>query len=418
MTTLTLESRQLREPLAMNRSHNRANAAFAAYEFSGDVSVDAGVRSESAYHRFLDRSVTIRHLLPTGIGRAQRYYTFVQSIHAQAMLRHPSIAQVFDAGIHDEQPYAVIERPRGTSLDEHINWLAEQGAQADAREVLHTVDALADLVQYAHAHGARVYGLLPSNIVLTEDGTPVLAQIGAPEAPDALRTSEERLAFSAPELLSGALSDQRSEIYALGALLCYMLTGITLRAGDETGTPNEQPLAMSMLPRDVDAEQLERVIRRATARRLSDRYASVAVFRHELALVLAERNSAVDVEEEGPAALFEREFGGAIVMPPQPGQQRQPGVAPSSIVPARAPVETPNELPVQHPSGVPGADRAEYQAALPYTILVPLPDVPPAKPAATAASAPSAASISAGTLSLLSFLLVVAIALGTALMLG
>jgi serine/threonine-protein kinase len=400
----------------MNRTHARANAAFAAYELSGDVSVDAGVRSESAYHRFLDRSVTIRHLLPAGIGRAQRYYTFVQSIHAQAMLHHPSMAQVFDAGIHDEQPFAVIERPRGTPLDEHINWLAEQGAQADAREVLHTVDALADLVQHAHAHGTRVYGLLPSNVVLTEDGTPVLAQIGAPETPEALRASEERMVFSAPELLSGALSDQRSEIYALGALLHYMLTGSAPHQSDEPGSPNDLP-GLGVLPHEVDAEQLERVIRRATARRLSDRYTSVATFRHELAQVLAGRVAATHEELVHAEPLFEREFGGALVLPP-PSQPRNAGGVSSAVIPALQPSAVSNELPVEHPSGVPGAERAEFQAALPYTILVPLPDAPPLATAPTAAAAAPRVSFGAGMLSLLSFLLVLAIALGTALMLG
>lgn len=407
-TTLGRDSRALREPLTINGTYGRG-AAFAAYDLTGEASVEAGVRREVAYHRFLDRSVTILRLLPAGSSRAQRYYTFVQGIHVQATLRHPSVAQVFEAGIHDELPYAVVERPHGAMLDEHLAWLAEQGAAVDTCAAIHTVDALAGLVQYAHGRGARVYNLTPANIVLADDGAPVLVQIGAAEPPEALHASEARVAFSAPELLSGRLSDHRSDIYALGALLYYTLTGRTLLPGDAQSAP------LAGLPSDVDTDLLDGVIRKATARRPAARYTSVAAFRRDLARLLpeeaevsAEDSDAEESDAEEPEELLEREVGGAAM---SSARVRRPQPAPPTS--EKVQVDALSGMPVQSPLDVPGADREEYRQALPYTILVPVDTAESQSPATTHASQDAI-----GTLSWLSVLLVVAVALGTALMLG
>lgn len=425
-TNMSREARQPRETLSMNGMFGRGVPAFAAYELTGESSIDGAVRCEYANHRFLERTVVIRRLMPSATGRAQRYYTFLQEIHAQALLRHPRIAQVFDAGIYDEQPYAVLELPRGTTLDDQMSWLEANQMDLDSRDALVIVDELAGLVEYAHQQGVRVHNLMPANIVLTEEGMPVLGALGSLEAPEQLRSSEGRLAFSAPELLNGALSDHRSDIYALGALLYYVLTGRTLFVGDANSVLAQMqsgvmPALMS-LPTNLDTEALRHVIYKATARRLADRYASVSEFRRELATIVASVEfGQVDNQHEAEP-LLAREFGGGttVVYEPMAPARRTHVPAPTTVT-TRAPLAAPDSLPLAEPSGVPGAEREEFRAALPYTILVPLVEKPAASSVeisnvATATSI--AAQTLAGRLTWLSVIVVVAIALGTALMLG
>jgi eukaryotic-like serine/threonine-protein kinase len=404
--------RRPRETLTMSAAFGRGIPALASYELSGESVTEGGVRSEYAQHRFLDRSVVVRRLMPTTVGRAQRYYTFLQEIHAQAMLRHPLIAQVFDAGIHEEHPYAVLEQPRGTPLDEQVAWLAERGMRMDTREALRAVASVAELVEHAHRHGVRVSNLTPSNIVLSDAGAPTAHSTGAPEAAEALRESEQRLAFSAPELLTGALSDHRSEIYALGALLYYTLSGRALFSGPAESVLAQKQSghipALAGMPSDVDSVALEHIIRRATARRLADRYADVSELRQDL------------------EALLAREFGAPSPVTVQPRHApRALPQAPSRPTPLRAPAPPLSAAAaegwvLEDPSHVPGAEREELRAALPYTILVPLPEAP-ALDSATARAldvAQSAAASSPGAVTWISVFIVVAIALGAALMLG
>lgn len=427
------ETRQPREALTMNSRFSRSMSAFASYELTGEVSIDGGVRNEHALHRFLDRTVMIRRLMPTATGRAHRYYTFLQEIHAQAMLRHPSLAQVCDAGIYDEQPYAVIEQPRGTALDEQVAWLAEQGACMNSVEALRMVDRLADLVEHAHRHGVRVPNLIPANIVLADDGVPVLTSLGSPEVPEALRADEQRLAFSSPEMLGGALSDHRSDIYALGVLLYYALTGRSLFSGDAESVLAQKQSghspALADLPDDVDADALERVIRMATARRLAERYTSVREFRRDLAALLdapQEQPVAVDASRLAEEPLLARELGAPAVTyeyrrpaaRPTPSGQPRPAPAVAKEAPPAGP-------PIEDPTNIPGADREEFREALAFSILVPLPDEDLAEtaaetaPAAAPAPAETAAAFApAVRFSWLSVIVVVVIALGTALVLG
>lgn len=418
------ELRQPRETLSLGELFGRGMPVFAAYELTGESSIEGGVRCEYAHHRFLDRTVVIRRLMPSPAGRPQHYYTFLQEIHAQAMLRHPAIAQVFDAGIYDDQPYAVLELPAGATLEDQVTWLSENGAGLDGGDALLIIDRLADLVEYAHRQGVRVHNLAPDNIVLTAIGTPVLVALGSPESPEYLRTSRHRLAISAPELLTGALSDHRSDIYALGALLYYALTGQPLFAGEVEEVlaqkhSGAQP-QIAGLPQDVDAEAVERVIRKATALRLADRYASVSEFRYDLAAVLpGQALASAEAVEAGEAEpLLAREVGSSSVMffeQPKVVTRPQPR---EPLLPAAQ--EAAPQLPVADPTAVPGADREELRSALAYTILVPLEAEPEAAQPAGAGHAAGAAAMQgvAERLSWLWVALVVATALGTALLLG
>ncbi|HEY5944201.1 MAG TPA: serine/threonine-protein kinase [Kofleriaceae bacterium] len=173
-----------------------------------------------------------------------------------ARLQHPSIVRVYDAGIlGDGRAFYAMERVRGQSLEVVI------AAAKTVRERLallpHAI-AVADAIAYAHSEGVLHRDLKPSNVLIGPFGETVVidwglakdgsrgaaASAGAPGSEQASRDSVERHvvdgddgkltqhgavmgtpSFMAPEQARGEASDERTDIYALGALLYTVLSG-------------------------------------------------------------------------------------------------------------------------------------------------------------------------------------------------
>jgi len=424
-TTNGHTGRKLREVQPLRTLFAPSTPTFAAYDLTGEESVNDYVRRERAVHRFLGREVIIQQLLPTGTSYAQRLSSFVQSISAQAALRHPGLARVWDAGISNEQPFAVLERPQGLTLDEHLGLLAEHGGGLAVADALAMIDALADLMQTAHANNVLLNNLTPTTIVVTSDGAPVLLALGTPAATAALREDPILQAFTAPERLTGGSADERSDIYMLGALLYFVLTGRALfhDSGDEVVSQklSAEPVFVGLAD-DPSAVELLALLRKATARQADQRYQSVAHLRADLEVLMYDQASRATEDVLLDARpLIELEVGAPQVKPSQ--------LAPLVKLPQLAPLVLPGRDWPTHakdvtvvdvsPSAIPGAEREEFRGALPYSILVPL--EPPASYSPTAPTPhkplASAGDIAAG-IPWLMLLVVVAVAIGTAWMLG
>jgi serine/threonine protein kinase len=157
---------------------------------------------------------------------------------ALAMMDHPNIARVFDAGATDRgPPYFVMELVRGVKIttycDQH---------QLSTRERLDLFIQVCHAIQHAHQKGIIHGDIKPSNIMVTQqDGLPVpkVIDFGISKATEArltdrlLFTSYAQLigtpAYMSPEQadMSGLDVDTRSDIYSLGVLLYELLTGKT-----------------------------------------------------------------------------------------------------------------------------------------------------------------------------------------------
>ena len=144
-----------------------------------------------------------------------------------AALKGPHLPRFVAAGDLTAKPYLVMEEIRGRSLSE---WVGR--APLEPPEVVRVGIALATALDALHRQDAIHLDLKPSNVILRDDGTAVLIDLGLAHHahyPDLLAEEFRRPIGSAPylspEQVVGVRSDPRSDLFALGAVLYELATG-------------------------------------------------------------------------------------------------------------------------------------------------------------------------------------------------
>jgi tetratricopeptide (TPR) repeat protein/predicted Ser/Thr protein kinase len=151
-----------------------------------------------------------------------------------ARLQHPGIAQIIEAGMHDDgaggRPYFAMEYIDGVPLNDFARDLV-------LPERLRLFVRVCDAVQHAHQRGVVHRDLKPGNILVTEAGDPKVLDFGVARATDSdlqastLRTDAGQLigtlAYMSPEQVAGRGNDvdTRSDVYSLGVILYELLAG-------------------------------------------------------------------------------------------------------------------------------------------------------------------------------------------------
>ena len=183
------------------------------------------------------RKVALKLVKP-GMDTKQVIARFEAERQALAMMDHPNIAKVHDAGTTESgRPYFVMELVRGLPITEYCD-----GERLSIRERLELFVLICRAVQHAHQKGIIHRDLKPSNILVTlHDGVPVpkvidfgIAKATGPSLTEkTIYTGFAQLVgtplYMSPEQveLSGLDVDTRGDIYSLGVLLYELLTGTT-----------------------------------------------------------------------------------------------------------------------------------------------------------------------------------------------
>jgi serine/threonine protein kinase len=263
-----------------------------------------------ARRTLLGDEVAIKIVRADHAGKGPRERFFRES-RANARLRHPHIVSILDFNVDDQDhPFLVMELLNGLSVKDEI---ASRG-RMNVAEVQAILPPICAALQFAHDQGIVHRDLKPANIVAhefsPEERVYKLVDFGIANLRD---TDETRLtgpheflgtiAYAAPEQLTGAVVDARSDVYSLGAVAFEMLTG---------RPPFLGPDAMSLLnahlnspvPRisesvpDVPA-WVDLVVSRAMAKNAQDRWATIADFGH--ALLAGDGASTTAIRSEPPA---------------------------------------------------------------------------------------------------------------------
>ena len=181
------------------------------------------------------RQVALK-VIKLGMDTRQVVARFEAERQALAMMDHPNIARVFEAGATDTgRPYFVMELVRGVKITEYCDV-----RKYSTRQRLELFIQVCEAVQHAHQKGIIHRDLKPSNVLVTEqDGVPLpkIIDFGVAKAmydrltDKTLFTAFDQFigtpAYTSPEQagLGGLDVDTRSDIYSLGVLLYELLTG-------------------------------------------------------------------------------------------------------------------------------------------------------------------------------------------------
>ena len=195
------------------------------YEIKSELGRGGMATVYKAHDPSSGREVAVKVLPREFLHDPQFRARFETEIKTVAQLEHPAIVPIYDVGEHDGQPYFVMRNMTGGSL---ADWL-KQGAFSP-QDTARIVERLAKALAYAHKKGVIHRDLKPGNVLFDSNGDPFLSDFGVAKLAEAAHgvTGSGVIgtpAYMSPEQAQSGQVDNRSDIYAMGAIIYELLTG-------------------------------------------------------------------------------------------------------------------------------------------------------------------------------------------------
>lgn len=200
---------------------------------------------------------------------------------AIAVLSHPNIVKIYDVGFSEKIQYIVMEYIDGITLKEYI----EEEKTLTWKDTVHFVIQILRALQHAHDKGIVHRDIKPQNIMMFTDGTIKVMDFGiAKFAREEGKTATDQaigsVHYISPEQASGNVTDAKSDIYSVGAMMYEMLAG-------RKPFDSDNPVAIAVMhmhdiperPRAVNPDipdGLEEIVLRAMEKAPEDRYQTTA----------------------------------------------------------------------------------------------------------------------------------------------
>jgi serine/threonine protein kinase len=238
-----------------------------------------------AEHRRMRRVVALKVIAKTALKSAAAVRRFEREVQAAARLEHPNIVTAFDAGEAAGIHYLVMQYVDGSNLSDVVK---KQGPQPVDRVVDWIIQAARGL-EYAHGKGVVHRDIKPGNLRVDSLGTVKIFDMGLARL-ESLDVDQDQLTgmgqimgtvdYMAPEQATDTRqADARSDIYALGVTLWYLLTGRPIFEADSViqkimAHQQTVPPSLADAPHSVDPS-LDKVFQRMVAKKPADRFQSM-----------------------------------------------------------------------------------------------------------------------------------------------
>jgi TolB-like protein/tetratricopeptide (TPR) repeat protein len=235
-----------------------------------------------------DRKVALKVLQPE-LALSLGPERFQREIKLAARLQHPHILTIHDSGEAAGQLWFTMPYVEGESLRDRLR----RERQLPVDDALRVATEAARALDYAHQHGVVHRDIKPENILLTRDGTTMVADFGIARAlggDDGLTQTGLAIgtpAYMSPEQAAGDTAlDARTDLYSLASVLYEMLAGEAPWTGPTaqaiTAKRLSQPAPSVRAVRPTVPAAVDDAIRRALAPVAADRFASAAQFAQAL----------------------------------------------------------------------------------------------------------------------------------------
>jgi len=221
----------------------------------------------------MSRYVAVKILPPSLAREATAVRQFQRQAELMAQLQNRNILPIYDSGQEGALSFVVSRFAEGGTLRENI------GRYHQPSDAYQIVGPVCEALDYIHGQGLVHGNLRSSNILIDDEGQPLLTGIGALQT-DA-KGSQGNVYFS-PEQGQGGTIDSRSDVYAMGVLLYEMMIG----QPPEIGVVPSPRIARPELPSSI-----EKVILKAMAHYPEQRFQTAGEFNeaYKEALELSEQ---------------------------------------------------------------------------------------------------------------------------------
>jgi WD40 repeat protein/predicted Ser/Thr protein kinase len=237
----------------------------------------------------LDRIVAVKVLLSGRLAGPEFVQRFRTEAAAAASLQHPNIVAIHEVGYREGQHFFAMDYVAGRNLAQ----IARDGPLPPRRAAGY-MKTITEAVQYAHERGILHRDLTPANVLIDENDQPKITDFGLAkrlEKDTELTLSGQVLGspnYMPPEQAAArrGLVGKRSDVYSLGAVLYYLLTGRAPFAGDTVAktlqqVENNEPVSPQLLNPSVPRD-LQTVCLRCLEKEPARRYASAQELADEL----------------------------------------------------------------------------------------------------------------------------------------
>lgn len=247
-----------------------------------------------AMQETLQRPVALKVILAAEEASEEDIELFLGEAITAAKLRHPNIVTVYELDVHEGIYYYTMDYIEGTNLGQLI-----VGQGMEPQRAVTIALKVARALNHAHERGVIHRDLKPGNIILDEQGEPMITDFGLALNLERFGRPEPAIAgtpwYMAPEQICGdkALIGPPTDIYALGAVLYEMLTGRPPFEGGNlkdllNAISKKEPLDPRDLRRELDAE-ISAICLRCLRKKPEDRPCSAARLVEALAIWLEQK---------------------------------------------------------------------------------------------------------------------------------